>query len=45
VEKGNFSIGISSKAVLPDDERLQKYALACKTYPASDLEVIVGRRP
>ncbi|MDP4105989.1 MAG: 2Fe-2S iron-sulfur cluster binding domain-containing protein [Bacillota bacterium] len=39
VEAGKFEIGKSSKAVLPDAERELNYALACKTYPKSNLEV------
>jgi CDP-4-dehydro-6-deoxyglucose reductase len=39
VEAGEYEIGKSSKAVLPDAERELNYALACKTYPKSNLEV------
>jgi CDP-4-dehydro-6-deoxyglucose reductase len=39
VESGEFEIGKSSKAVLPDSERELHYVLACKAYAKSDLEV------
>ncbi|MCI1696526.1 2Fe-2S iron-sulfur cluster binding domain-containing protein [Aneurinibacillus aneurinilyticus] len=36
---GDYEIGLSSKAALSDYEREKGYALACKTYPLSDLMV------
>jgi ferredoxin len=36
---GEFLMGTSSKAVLPDQEREKNYSLACKTYPLSDLKI------
>jgi len=41
VEAGHYERGKSSKAVLPDSERELNYTLACKTYPKSDLKVLV----
>ncbi|MED4730851.1 2Fe-2S iron-sulfur cluster binding domain-containing protein [Aneurinibacillus migulanus] len=41
---GDYEVGLSSKAALPDNEREKGYALACKTYPLSDLMVrVMGR--
>ncbi|WP_328702336.1 2Fe-2S iron-sulfur cluster-binding protein [Alicyclobacillus suci] len=37
VQSGYFERGVSSKAVLPDEERVLNYTLACKTYPRSNL--------
>lgn len=37
VVDGDYRIGPSSKAVLSDEERKDKYVLACKTYPLSNL--------
>lgn len=34
---GEYRIGPSSKAVLSDEERKNKFVLACKTYPLSEL--------
>ncbi|MFC3884007.1 2Fe-2S iron-sulfur cluster-binding protein [Bacillus songklensis] len=43
ITAGDYEFGVSSKAVLTDSEREKGYALACKTYPLSDLTVkIVG---
>ncbi|WP_102347574.1 2Fe-2S iron-sulfur cluster-binding protein [Bacillus sp. Marseille-P3661] len=39
IEDGHYERGASSKAVLPDEERLLNYSLACKTYPRSDLKI------
>ncbi len=36
---GDYRLGLSSKAVLPDDIRKEGYALACKTYPLSNMVV------
>jgi len=41
VEEGIYEIGTSSKAVLPDEERVLKYALACKTYPKSNVNISI----
>lgn len=38
VEEGQFELGKSSKKMLPDEERAENYALACKTHPKSDLK-------
>lgn len=42
VEDGNYELGKSSKAVLPDHERDRNYALACKTYPTSNLSILIN---
>lgn len=42
VEEGSYHIGKSSKAVLPDHERDLNYALACKTYPDSNLSIWIA---
>jgi len=39
VEEGEFERGRSSTAVLPNDERILNYTLACKTYPKSNMKV------
>ncbi len=41
VLEGEYEQGVSSKAVLPDIERQQRYSLACKTYPRSNLHIRV----
>ncbi|MBB6444937.1 2Fe-2S iron-sulfur cluster binding domain-containing protein [Bacillus benzoevorans] len=41
VNEGSYERGKSSKAVLPDSEREQDYTLACKTFPKSDMQVLV----
>lgn len=41
VEEGEFKRGRSSKAVLPDHERVMNYTLACKTYPRSDMKILI----
>lgn len=38
---GKYELGLSSRAVLSDSEREKGYALACKTYPLSELTVKV----
>jgi ferredoxin len=42
VEEGEFERGPSSKEVLPDAERFMNYTLACKTYPKSDMKVLIN---
>ena len=42
VEVGNFERGKSSLAVLPEDERANNHSLACKTYPKSDMEILLN---
>jgi ferredoxin len=43
ITDGDYELGLSSKVVLTDSEREKGYALACKTYPLSDLTVkIIG---
>lgn len=39
VEEGEFERGRSSIAVLPNDERILNYTLACKTYPKSNMKI------
>jgi ferredoxin len=39
VEEGEFELGRSSIAVLPNDERDLNFTLACKTYPKSNLKI------
>ncbi|MEJ9212326.1 2Fe-2S iron-sulfur cluster binding domain-containing protein [Bacillus smithii] len=41
VEEGEFKRGRSSKTVLPDHERIMNYTLACKTYPISDMKILI----
>ncbi|MFC3885542.1 2Fe-2S iron-sulfur cluster binding domain-containing protein [Bacillus songklensis] len=41
VEEGDFERGPSSKEVLPDAERTMNYTLACKTYPKSDMKILI----
>lgn len=41
VNEGSFERGKCSKAVLPDSERELNYTLACKTFPKSDLSVVI----
>jgi ferredoxin len=41
VEEGNFERGTSSMAVLSEEERRQNYSLSCKTYPQSDLRIVI----
>lgn len=41
VEEGEFERGTSSKAVLPDTERAVNYTLACKTYPKTDMKILI----
>lgn len=41
VQEGEFTRGKSSKAVLPDAERSMNYTLACKTFPKSDLKIVI----
>lgn len=41
VETGVFHLEKCSKAVLADEERKQMYALACKTYPQSDMTILI----
>jgi ferredoxin len=41
VEEGEFKRGRSSKAVLPDHEKAMNYTLACKTYPISDMKILI----
>ncbi|MBN6185378.1 2Fe-2S iron-sulfur cluster binding domain-containing protein [Aneurinibacillus sp. BA2021] len=43
VLSGDYTVGLSSKTALPDQERAQGYTLACKTYPLSNLMVRVMR--
>lgn len=40
---GEYTTGLSSKAILSDEERESGYTLACKTYPLSNLMVRVMR--
>jgi ferredoxin len=42
VEEGEFERGTSSKAVLPDKERVMNYTLACKTYPKTDMKILIN---
>jgi ferredoxin len=39
VEEGEFERGRSSIAVLPNDERILNYTLACKTYPKGNMKI------
>ncbi len=39
IEEGQFRRDTSSMAVLPENEREENYALACKTYALSDLRI------
>lgn len=41
VNEGSYERGKSSKAVLPDSERELDYTLACKTFPKSNMTVLV----
>ncbi len=41
VNEGSYERRKSSKTVLPDSEREQDYTLACKTFPKSDMQVLV----
>lgn len=43
VVAGTFELGLCSKAVLPPEERTVHYVLACKTYPRSDLEILISQ--
>ncbi|WP_102346656.1 2Fe-2S iron-sulfur cluster-binding protein [Bacillus sp. Marseille-P3661] len=44
VIEGDYTLGTSSMAVLPQEERELKYALACKTYPKGELKIrVVGK--
>lgn len=43
VEVGQFEQGLCSKEVLSDADRSINYTLACKTYPRSDMEVLIPR--
>ena len=40
-EDGQFDMLKCSKAVLPDEERLMNYTLACKTYPKTHMEILI----
>ncbi|WP_232699285.1 2Fe-2S iron-sulfur cluster-binding protein [Brevibacillus daliensis] len=40
VIQGNFTLGTSSYAVLPKEEREEGYGLACKIYPKSDINFL-----
>ncbi|MDM5196753.1 2Fe-2S iron-sulfur cluster binding domain-containing protein [Fictibacillus enclensis] len=41
IEDGNFERQACSIDVLPDTERAMNYTLACKTYPKSDMKVLI----
>nr|WP_295973529.1 2Fe-2S iron-sulfur cluster binding domain-containing protein [uncultured Bacillus sp.] len=42
VDEGLYKRGKSSKAVLPDSERELDYTLACKTFPQSNMKVLIS---
>lgn len=42
VLRGKYQLGVSSKTALTDKERENGYALACKTYPLSNLEITLA---
>jgi ferredoxin len=41
VQDGQFDMLKCSKVVLPDEERLMNYTLACKTYPKTHMEILI----
>ncbi|HHY68118.1 MAG TPA: 2Fe-2S iron-sulfur cluster binding domain-containing protein [Alicyclobacillus sp.] len=41
VVEGEYRRGTCSVSGLPYDERLQNYTLACKTYPTSDMKILI----
>ena len=44
VSMGEYERGICSKKTLPDEDRVNNYSLACKTYPKSNMVISIVKK-